>query len=125
MRSEMLLIQTIGRAARNSEGRVILYGDSITGSMQRAMDETERRRKKQSAYNTEHGIVPKTVTKDIRAILEPMQAVEPEHKAPAMDVRARIAELEKLMLDAAEQLEFERAAGYRDEIRRMEKEFNL
>ena len=125
LRSEMSLIQTIGRAARNAEGRVILYGDTITGSMQRAMDETERRRKKQSAYNAEHGIVPKTVTKDIRAIIEPMQAVEPERKAPAMDIRARIAELEKLMLDAADQLEFERAAEYRDELRRLEKEFDL
>ncbi|MBQ3427405.1 MAG: excinuclease ABC subunit UvrB [Clostridia bacterium] len=125
LRSEMSLIQTIGRAARNAEGRVILYGDTITGSMRRAMDETERRRAKQSAYNAEHGIIPRTVTKDIRDILEPMQPVETDKKLPAMDIKRQIAELEKLMLDAAERLEFEKAAEYRDNMRRLEKEFNL
>lgn len=125
LRSEMSLIQTIGRAARNAEGRVILYADNITNSMRRAMDETERRRGIQLEYNRAHGIVPSTIRKDIREILEPMERVEPKRVMPALNVKKQIAELEKLMLDAAEQLEFEKAAEYRDTIRGLEKEFGL
>lgn len=122
LRSEMSLIQTIGRAARNSEGRVIMYGDSITKSMSRAIGETKRRRELQIAFNEEHGIVPKTIKKDIREILEPMEVVESKEKVPAMDIHKQIAQLEILMLESAEQLEFEKAAEYRDQIRRLEKE---
>lgn len=124
LRSEMSLIQTIGRAARNAEGRVIMYGDSVTRSMNSAITETERRRAIQMRYNEEHGIVPKTITKEIRDIIEPMEAAGPDDnkKTPAMDLRREIAELEVLMLDAAEKLEFEKAAEYRDRIRRIEKE---
>ncbi|MGM9937059.1 MAG: excinuclease ABC subunit UvrB [Candidatus Ornithomonoglobus sp.] len=126
LRSEMSLIQTIGRAARNADGRVIMYGDTITGSMSRAISETRRRRQLQMKFNEEHGIVPTTIRKDIREILEPMQAVEEQSgKSAAIDFKKQIAELEKLMLDAAEKLEFEKAAEYRDQIRRIEKEFDL
>ncbi|MCH5212829.1 MAG: excinuclease ABC subunit UvrB [Oscillospiraceae bacterium] len=125
LRSEMSLIQTIGRAARNAEGRVIMYGDTITKSMGRAIGETKRRRDLQIKFNEEHGIIPKTIMKDIRDILEPMQVVEDTKKTPAMDIRKQISQLEVLMLEAAEKLEFEKAAEYRDNIRRLEKEFNL
>ncbi len=125
LRGEMSLIQTIGRAARNAEGRVIMYGDRITNSMQRAIDETERRRGIQMEYNKEHNIIPKTIKKDIREILEPMEAVEKPERKPAINLRKQIAELEVLMLDAAEKLEFEKAAEYRDQIRRLEKEIDI
>lgn len=123
LRSEMSLIQTIGRAARNAEGRVVMYADTVTGSMQRAIDETNRRRSLQIAFNEEHGIVPKTIKKDIREILEPMEAVKSEISHTATDIRAQIAELEAMMLNAAENLEFEKAAQYRDAIKRIEKEY--
>ena len=122
LRSEMSLIQTIGRAARNSEGRVILYADTVTGSMRRAMDETARRRKIQQQYNEEHGIVPKTIKKDIRAKIESMQAVK-ETTAEETDYMAVIADLTAEMIKAAENLEFEAAAQLRDRIRRLEKEY--
>ena len=123
LRSEMSLIQTIGRAARNSEGRVIMYADNITGSKQRAIDETNRRRTLQVEYNKEHNITPKTIKKDIREIIEPMEAVKNELPKDASDIRSQIAELEAMMLNAAENLEFEKAAQYRDAIKRIEKEF--
>lgn len=122
LRSEMSLIQTIGRAARNAEGRVIMYADTVTGSMQRAIDETNRRRKLQIEFNEKHGIVPQTIKKDIRKILEPMDTIEQELPKSQKEVRKQIAELEALMLNAAENLEFEKAAEYRDLIRRIEKE---
>lgn len=122
LRSEMSLIQTIGRAARNAEGRVIMYGDSITKSMQKAIDETERRRGLQIKFNEEHGIVPKTIRKDIRDIIQPMEAADTKQSPRLTDVRDEIAALEVLMLEAAEKLEFEQAAEYRDRIRRLEKE---
>lgn len=122
LRSEMSLIQTIGRAARNSEGRVILYADTITGSMQRAMDETARRRKIQSEYNKKHSIVPKTIQKDIRAKIESMQSVQEESKEQ-LDYLKVIADLTAEMIRAAENLEFEEAAQLRDRIRRLEKEY--
>lgn len=123
LRSEMSLIQTIGRAARNSEGHVVMYADNITGSMRRAIDETERRRMLQMQYNTEHGIVPRTIKKDIREILEPMETVSPDISTDTKNIRAQITELETLMLTAAENLEFEKAAQYRDAIKRLEKEY--
>ena len=123
LRSEMSLIQTIGRAARNAEGRVIMYADNITGSMQREIDETNRRRTLQIAYNEKHGIVPKTIKKDIREILEPMETVKQDISNTAQDVRAQIAELVAMMINAAVNLEFEKAAQYRDAIKRIEKEY--
>ena len=119
------LIQTFGRAARNAEGRVIMYADTVTGSMQRAIEETNRRRSLQIEFNEKHNIVPQTIKKDIRRILEPMEAVNQDIVSPDEDVRKKIAELEVLMLNAAESLEFEKAAKYRDMIRRIEKEAGL
>ncbi|WP_296268742.1 excinuclease ABC subunit UvrB [Pseudomonas sp. UBA6562] len=135
LRSDRSLIQTIGRAARNLNGRAILYGDQITGSMRRAIDETERRREKQMAFNEEHGIVPKGVVKDITDILEGATVpgarskkrkgaakaaeesarAEAELKTPA-DITKRIKQLEERMFQAARDLEFETAAQLRDEV---------
>jgi len=126
LRSVRSLIQTIGRAARNVEGRVILYADRITNSMQVSMDETARRRTKQMAYNETHGITPETVKKEIRDILGSVyemdyahipEVAEPEavYATPAEKER-RISELERLMTEAAADLRFEDAAKHRDEI---------
>ena len=121
LRSETSLIQTIGRAARNAEGMVILYADTITRSMKAAMDETERRRKIQDAYNKAHGIVPKTVIKSVREILEISQAAEETQKkagrklTPA-ELTEEIARVEKQMKEAAKMLEFEYAAVLRDRL---------
>ena len=125
LRSEMSLIQTIGRAARNSEGHVILYADTIAGSMRRAMDETARRREIQKKYNEEHGIVPQTIKKDIRDVIESMKAVddgEAKTKFKVSDYEKMIAGLTAEMMKAAENLEFEQAAELRDRIRKIEKE---
>ena len=124
LRSETSLIQTIGRAARNAEGMVVMYADTITPSMRRAMDETERRRQKQDAYNKEHGIVPKTVIKSVRDLLEisapadePSQARQGRVKAMSKQEKAaEITRLEKAMKEAAKLLEFELAATLRDQI---------
>ncbi|MBF0282630.1 MAG: excinuclease ABC subunit UvrB [Zetaproteobacteria bacterium] len=129
LRSERSLIQTIGRAARNSLGRVILFADKMTGSMQRAMGETARRREKQIAYNLQHGITPATVKKDIRDILGSVYELDYAHvpevaedeacyDSPKMR-KARIVELERLMVEAAADLRFEEAAKYRDELRKL------
>jgi len=124
LRSERSLTQTIGRAARNAEGYVILYADKITNSMQRAMHETERRREKQLAYNEQHGITPETVKSEIKDILGSVyemdyghipEVAEPELLSPAQK-ETRIHELERLMTEAAADLRFEDAAGHRDEI---------
>ena len=121
LRSETSLIQTIGRAARNAEGMVILYADTITRSMKAAMDEIERRRKIQDAYNKAHGIVPKTVIKSVREILEISQAAEETQKkagrklTPA-ELTEEIARVEKQMKEAAKMLEFEYAAVLRDRL---------
>ncbi len=125
LRSETSLIQTIGRAARNADGMVILYADTITPSMRRAMDETERRREKQDAYNKAHGITPKTVVKSVRELLEISATAEDvasdqrQGRVKAMSKQekaAEIARLEKAMKEAAKMLEFELAASLRDQI---------
>jgi len=124
LRSERSLTQTIGRAARNVEGRVILYADKITNSMQRAMDETERRRRRQLLYNAEHGITPQTVKSEIKDILGSVyemdyahipEVAEPEPVTPAQRLQ-RMSELERLMAEAAADLRFEDAVRYRDEL---------
>jgi len=133
LRSERSLIQTIGRAARNVEGHVILYADKITNSMRRAMDETERRRAKQLAYNVEHGITPETVVKEIRDILGSVydmdyghipQVAEPEPVSGPL-AEARIKELERLMFEAAADLRFEDAASLRDQINGLRERLTL
>ena len=123
LRSETSLIQTIGRAARNAEGMVIMYADTITPSMRRAMDETERRREKQDDFNKAHGIVPKTVIKSVRALLDISAEGEdtPEKRGEVQGLTKqqkaeRIARLEKEMREAAKMLEFELAAALRDQI---------
>ena len=123
LRSETSLIQTIGRAARNAEGMVIMYADTTTPSMRRAIDETERRRQKQDAFNKEHGIVPKTVIKSVRNLLEigVSESSESERKGEVKSLTKqqkaeRIAKLEKEMKEAAKMLEFELAAALRDQI---------
>ncbi len=130
LRSETSLIQTIGRAARNVDGRVILYADRITGSMERAMLETSRRREKQMAYNTEHGITPQTIRRQIGDIIAHVASgdqvtVPIDEDRPHMvghNLRAYIEELEKKMRKAAADLEFEEAGRLRDEIRQLENE---
>ena len=129
LRSETSMIQTIGRAARNAEGKVIMYGDVITGSMRKAIDETERRRAIQMKYNKEHGIVPKTIEKNIRAVIEATMVAEEiadyVAERPALSAKEReqrIRMLEKDMKAAAKQLEFEKAAQLRDEIRKLREE---
>ena len=123
LRSETSLIQTIGRAARNAEGKVIMYADNITGSMQRAIDETNRRRKIQAEFNEKHGIVPKTIKKSVSEVIEATKAVKETRIKNEMGDRMRtIAELTTEMKKAAELLQFELAAQIRDEIRRLEEE---
>lgn len=124
LRSETSLIQTIGRAARNAEGLVVMYADMITPSMRRAIDETQRRREKQDAFNKEHGIVPKTVIKSVRDLLDITAQGDAGTAERRGEVQAltkqqkleRIAKLEKQMRDAAKMLEFELAAALRDQI---------
>ena len=120
LRSETSLIQTIGRAARNADGLVIMYADSITPSMRRAIDETERRRAKQDAFNKEHGIVPKTVIKSVRDVIDLSEDKgELPHSKKALSKKekeAAIVKLEKEMKEASKRLEFEYAAVLRDRI---------
>jgi len=129
LRSETSLIQTIGRAARNVDGKVILYADRITGSMERAMAETERRREKQRAYNEEHGITPQTIRRQIADIVAHTAAQDgvtidtgdaERNNLVGHNLRAYIEDLEKRMREAAANLEFEEAGRLRDEIRRLE-----
>lgn len=119
LRNARSLIQTIGRAARNVEGRVILYADTITGSIQTAVDETNRRRATQEAYNAEHGITPKTILKEIKVREE--DALLPELKGKELDTRELLVELELAMHAAAEELDFERAIELREKIREVKK----
>ena len=119
LRSETSLIQTIGRAARNADGTVLMYADTVTPSMRAAIDETERRRAIQSAYNREHGIVPKTIVKDIRDLLEISGPAVPRENGVRMTDRERKAEIERLekeMKKAAKMLEYEYAAVLRDRL---------
>ena len=123
LRSETSLIQTIGRAARNENGEVIMYANTITGSMQRAIDETNRRRSLQDEFNKKHGITPKTIRKDIREIIESVKAIDStESVSTYADVEIMIENLYDEMLLAAENLEFEKAAEIRDRIKHLKKE---
>ena len=125
LRAERSLIQTIGRAARNANGKVIMYADSVTRSMEKAIAETNRRRKIQDDYNKAHGIVPKTIVKGIRDIIDMSakeERAEKKAKNKKLTAKEREAQIEKLtreMKDAARQLEFEKAAYLRDEIKRL------
>jgi excinuclease ABC subunit B len=128
LRSETSLIQTIGRAARNVRGRVILYADVVTDSMARALAETQRRRQLQLEYNQKHGITPETVKKAIKEFMPELarerkekRAAKVAAKTPA-DLAKLIKELEREMFAAAKRLEFERAAQLRDEIRELRRE---
>ncbi len=129
LRSETSLIQTIGRAARNVDGRVILYADRVTGSMERALAETDRRRSRQEAFNAEHGITPQTIKRNIHDIVAHSAAHDsvlvdtgdPErNNLVGHNLRGYIEDLEKRMRNAAANLEFEEAGRLRDEIRRLE-----
>ncbi len=119
LRSETSLIQTIGRAARNAEGKVIMYADRVTDSMERAIGETNRRREIQAKYNEEHGIVPKTIVKNVGELIAAVQ--EAEENVPATNTQNVIAHLEEEMKKAAEELRFEDAAKLRDRIKRLRK----
>ena len=121
LRSEASLIQTIGRAARNADGTVIMYANTITGSMQRAIDETERRRSLQMEFNEKHGIIPKTIIKEVRKAIETIEYAEDEDIILATDddIEVMIANLNDEMLQAAENLEFEKAAELRDRIKEL------
>lgn len=129
LRSETSLIQTIGRAARNVDGKVIMYADHITDSMRKAIQETERRREKQIAYNKKNNITPETVKKAIRDLIQVEQAAEEKvqyqlesnPKLTAEEIKEKIDQLEQAMLKAASELEFEQAADLRDEIRNWER----
>ncbi len=125
LRSETSLIQTIGRAARNSEGHVIMYGDTITGSMQRAIDETERRRKIQEDFNKKHGITPTTIKKNIGEIIQITKKAEEEEieEFKREDIATILINMESEMYKAAEELDFERAARLRDQIKKMKENF--
>ena len=129
LRSETSLIQTIGRAARNVDGRVIMYADRITGSMERAIGETDRRREKQVAYNVLHGITPQSIRKNIEDVLDGTWAGDTDMSrvtaavkgdAPGANLAAHLEGMRKKMIKAAENLEFEEAARLRDEVKRLE-----
>ncbi len=137
LRSDSSLVQTIGRAARNLRGKAILYADTVTGSMQRALDETDRRRARQQAYNEAHGITPKSIEKAVRDIMEDAHTMAPgarletrkvaeeaaryRHMTPAQ-LGAQIEQMEKEMIRHAEMLEFEEAAEIRDRIQQLKEQ---
>lgn len=125
LRSETSLIQTIGRAARNSEGHVIMYGDTITGSMRRAIDETERRRSIQENFNEKHGITPTTIKKNIGEIIQITKKAEEAEieEFNREDIETILINMESEMYKAAEELDFERAARLRDQIKKMKENF--
>ena len=128
LRSETSLVQTIGRAARNSEGRVIMYGDTVTDSMRAAISETERRRQIQMAYNEEHGITPTTIQKAVRDVISITNDGEGKERAEGLEkdmesmnkkeLKEMIAQLTKKMNRAAAELNFEEAAQLRDELKK-------
>ena len=126
LRSETSLIQTVGRAARNSEGRVIMYADKITRSMAATIEETKRRREIQSKYNEENGIVPKTIVKEVRDSIETLKPADEEvifgiaESEDEYDIQTSIESLQKEMMEAAQNLQFERAAELRDKIKELE-----
>ena len=121
LRSETSLVQTIGRAARNAEGRVIMYADTVTGSMKRAIDETERRRKIQSEYNKEHGIIPKTIVKEVKNTIGITGKKSSADDVKLKDIPHEIEKLKALMKVASAQLDFERAIEIRDTISELKK----
>ena len=125
LRSETSLVQTIGRAARNKDGKVIMYADTVTRSMKAAIDETNRRRKIQSDYNKKHNITPQSIKKDIRDVIQTVAkgASDGAEKVPEKHISKedRITALTALMNSAAKNLEFEKAAKYRDEIEKLKK----
>ncbi|MEG0051229.1 MAG: excinuclease ABC subunit UvrB [Terrisporobacter sp.] len=126
LRSETSLTQTVGRAARNSEGRVIMYADKITRSMAATIEETKRRREIQSLYNEEHGITPKTISKGVRDSIETLKTADEElvfgvsESEDVYEVQNNIEKLQKEMMEAAQNLQFERAAQLRDKIKELE-----
>ena len=125
LRAERSLIQTIGRAARNANGKVIMYADNMTGSMERAIAETNRRRKIQTEYNEKHGIIPKTIIKDIRDVIEIGKSEKDafkkggDKKLTRLEKERLIEELTKQMKEASAKLEFEQAAYIRDRIKEL------
>ena len=132
LRSETSLIQTIGRAARNEEGKVLMYADDITKSMKKAMDETARRRQIQEKYNEDHGIKPKSILKDITDITTVSMAAEDEvefdtstSSVSSEQLHEIIVNLEEEMMKSAENLDFERAADLRDQIRKLKDEYGI
>jgi len=135
LRGETSLIQTIGRAARNIEGKVVMYADKETAAMRAALNETDRRREIQRAYNTEHGITPETIVKGISDIAEFLQSESKVPRSrrrrrqvdtmPPAEIEKTIVELEEEMLAAAEELRFEYAAKLRDEIRDLKRQLDV
>ena len=127
LRSETSLIQTIGRAARNSEGHVIMYADKITRSMKKAIDETERRRKIQTEFNKKHGITPTTIKKNISEIIQVTEKAEnigeEKEEFSPKEIDNILINLETEMYAAAEELDFEKAASLRDQIAKMKRDF--
>lgn len=124
LRSERSLIQTIGRAARNTNGTVIMYADELTDSMERAITETNRRRKIQEQYNQEHGITPKTIQKSVRdnIAMTTVEDISVEYKLEKNEnIEEVITELTDQMLQLASDMEFEKAAELRDKIKELEK----
>jgi excinuclease ABC subunit B len=129
LRSDTALIQTIGRAARHVHGQTIMYADNVTDSMKRAIDETERRRKTQQAYNQDHGIIPASIVKEIRDLTDRLKVAAEERaeyaverRIPKDEMARLIKEIEKQMKEAAAQLEFEKAALLRDQIFELRRE---